>query len=51
MVKMLQMAAVGVFAAFAAACLVSLATAQPQPQQTAATPENCHKPFCIIAFF
>ncbi len=49
MVKLLQMAAVGVFAAVAAASLISLATASTAGE--AAAPENCHKAFCIVAFF
>ena len=49
MVKLLQMAAVGAFAAVAAASLLSLATAAPQ--KNAEAPKNCHKAFCIVAFF
>lgn len=49
MVKLIQMAAAGVFAAVAAASLVALATTAPDAE--AAEPKNCHKAFCIVAFF
>lgn len=49
MAKLIQMAAAGIFAAMAAASLIALATAAPNAD--AAAPKNCHKPFCIVAFF
>ena len=49
MVKLFQMAAAGVFAALAAASLIALALTAPGEAEAA--PKNCHKPFCIVAFF
>ncbi|WDI32621.1 hypothetical protein PUV54_05355 [Hyphococcus flavus] len=49
MVKLFRMATAGVFAALAAASLIALATAAPATEE--AQPDNCHKAFCIVAFF
>ena len=51
MAKLFHRAAIGLFAAFAAASLYSLAVASPAESGADASKQNCEKALCLIALF